>query len=103
MAVAAALASSLTPREKLPLRRDSSSSVDSDDSSTASETPISYATDPNRPKGEPTPRTTKQKVDRRPPSTFVSILPVSAVSEVVTPECSLRRGALHSTSSLAPR
>ncbi|GAA5851144.1 hypothetical protein JCM9279_000337 [Rhodotorula babjevae] len=70
MSVSAAIASTLGPRDKLPLRRDSSSSVDSDDSSNASETPISYATDPNRPKGQPTPRTTKQKVDRRPPSTF---------------------------------
>ncbi|BGP40619.1 hypothetical protein JCM10449v2_004581 [Rhodotorula kratochvilovae] len=70
MAISAVLASTVTPAKKVPLRRDSSSSVDSDDSSTASETPISYATDPNRPKGEPTPPTTKQKVDRRPPSTF---------------------------------
>jgi len=78
MSVSAAIASTLGPRDKLPLRRDSSSSVDSDDSSTASETPISYATDPNRPKGQPTPRTTKQKVDRRPPSTFVRLtLPLS--------------------------
>ncbi|GAA5828276.1 hypothetical protein JCM3770_005999, partial [Rhodotorula araucariae] len=70
MALSAVLASTVAPAQKLPLRRDSSSSVDSDDSSTASETPISYATDPNRPKGEPTPPTTKQKVDRRPPSTY---------------------------------
>ncbi|GJN93663.1 hypothetical protein Rhopal_006720-T1 [Rhodotorula paludigena] len=73
MTSAAALVSGFTPRDNKvsqPYRRNSSSSVDSDDSSNASETPISYATDPERPAGQPTPRTTKQKVDRRPPSTF---------------------------------
>lgn len=69
----AALATGVTPRDnKLshPYRRNSSSSIESDSSTTPSETPISYAADPERPKA-PAPRTTKQKVDRRPPSTFV--------------------------------
>ncbi|BGP50918.1 hypothetical protein JCM10450v2_006844 [Rhodotorula kratochvilovae] len=73
MASVAAFATGITPRDnKLshPYRRNSSSSVDSDDSSNASETPISYAADPKRPIDQSTPRTTKQKVDRRPPSTF---------------------------------
>ncbi|GAA5895849.1 hypothetical protein JCM8208_005104 [Rhodotorula glutinis] len=68
----AALATGVTPRDnKLshPYRRNSSSSIESDSSTTPSETPISYAADPERPKA-PAPRTTKQKVDRRPPSTF---------------------------------
>ncbi|BGP00674.1 hypothetical protein RTG_03104 [Rhodotorula toruloides ATCC 204091] len=70
MTSTAALATGVSARDnklRQPYRRNSSSSVDSDSSS---ETPISYATDPDRPPGQPTPRTTKQKVDRRPPSTF---------------------------------
>lgn len=70
----AAIATGITPRDnKLshPYRRNSASSIGSDGSSTPSETPISYAADPEHPEA-PTPRTTKQKVDRRPPSTFVS-------------------------------
>jgi len=68
----AAIATGITPRDnKLshPYRRNSASSIGSDGSSTPSETPISYAADPEHPEA-PTPRTTKQKVDRRPPSTF---------------------------------
>ncbi|GAA6033027.1 hypothetical protein JCM8097_000107 [Rhodosporidiobolus ruineniae] len=60
-------------------RRSSSASSGSLDSSSSSVTPISYAADPERPAGEPTPRTTRQKVDRRPPSTFY-LKPVSQMT-----------------------
>ncbi|GEM07733.1 fatty acid hydroxylase superfamily protein [Rhodotorula toruloides] len=69
MASLAALAtgiSSASPSLDAKQRRDSSSSTSSEEG----ETPISYATDPSKPPGTPAPRTTRQKVDRRPPSTF---------------------------------
>ncbi|GAA5864158.1 hypothetical protein JCM5353_002844 [Sporobolomyces roseus] len=56
--------------ERTPIERSASSgSLTSESSSSSLETPISYATDPDHPNDEP-PRTTRQKVDRRPPSTF---------------------------------
>jgi len=66
--------------ERTPIeRRASSGSLTSESSSSSLETPISYATDPDHPHDEP-PRTTRQKVDRRPPSTFVRILsPTSSI------------------------
>ncbi|GAA5977526.1 hypothetical protein JCM5350_004722 [Sporobolomyces pararoseus] len=51
-------------------RRPSSGSLTSESSSSSLETPISYAADPDgKPEGS-TLRTTRQLVDRRPPSTF---------------------------------
>ncbi|BGO91940.1 hypothetical protein NBRC10512_001107 [Rhodotorula toruloides] len=66
LAVLATGISSAPPSLDAKQRRDSSSSSSSEEN----ETPISYATDPSKPPGTPAPRTTRQKVDRRPPSTF---------------------------------
>ncbi|GAA5820816.1 hypothetical protein JCM10212_002099 [Sporobolomyces blumeae] len=52
-------------------RRPSSGSLTSESSSSSMETPVSYATDPDNQKPDDAkPRTTRQLVDRRPPSTF---------------------------------
>ncbi|GAA5952228.1 hypothetical protein JCM21900_000460 [Sporobolomyces salmonicolor] len=57
--------------KKTPLQRHpSTGSLTSESSSSSLETPISYATDPDEHSSKPAPRTTRQKVDRRPPSTF---------------------------------
>jgi len=53
-------------------RRPSTGSLsDSELSSSSLETPISYVTDPEADSKQEPPRTTRQKKDRRPPSTFV--------------------------------
>ncbi|CEQ42361.1 SPOSA6832_04159 [Sporobolomyces salmonicolor] len=57
--------------KKTPLQRHpSTGSLTSESSSSSLETPISYATDPDDHSSKPAPRTTRQKVDRRPPSSF---------------------------------
>ncbi|GAA5936181.1 sterol desaturase family protein [Sporobolomyces koalae] len=59
----------VTKPEPVQRRASSGSLTDSECSSSSLETPISYATDPDDKTRKP-PRTTRQQVDRRPPSTF---------------------------------
>ncbi|GAA5933860.1 sterol desaturase family protein [Sporobolomyces koalae] len=61
----------MSDHERVPIqRRPSSGSLTSESSSPSLETPVSYATDPDRQNETSDVRTTRQLIDRRPPSTF---------------------------------
>jgi len=85
MYTTSAIDSTTRTESRTPVQRRASSGslTDSECSSSSLETPISYATDPEHPNEAPA-RTTRQKVDRRPPSTFVSEVAISSQKAIRT-------------------